>query len=171
MGAHMCSWNALQTRVARIYPFYATRSHSCYRWGWHTPIQHYQSRSPQIADHRGKILLLSALKPLIPWQPFRSAPLLILINKSDLQFSCPEYLTDEKLRRDLDLTTLEDQGLQCFIAHTTIRDGRTLTPGLQWLNRQADEKAKQERMWSTRGSDWWRFLTLPGIDEYWYCAS
>jgi len=62
----------------------------------------------------------AGLRRLLASEPVQSCPLLILINKSDLQFSSPEFLTADKLRRDLELPTLENQGLKCYIVRAVL---------------------------------------------------
>jgi len=81
----------------------------------------------------------SGLAKLLTTEPLRSIPLLFMINKLDLQGNEQGFITADRLHKDLNIPALEEQGFKCYITSTTIYDTRTLLPGLQWLNRQADE--------------------------------
>ena len=98
--------------MARIHPFYTARPHSGHRWDECGFVQ-YNKRWPQEAlDYGGMEFSTSwrSLRSSHNIQPVRSCPLLILINKWDLKDEVPEFLSAEKLRRDLDLNALEEQG-------------------------------------------------------------
>jgi len=85
------------------------------------------------------------LSKLLDADHLRNCPTLVLLNKSDIPTEPSEFLTIERVQRDLKLHDLLRKGFKTFVLRTNKFSCENLNQGLAWLDTEINKGSTQSQ--------------------------